>query len=478
MRPGILPAPVLAIVAALALAGCAAAPPAELPQRLSPAHQTLPPMKSFGPADPLPPMRSNADMARDFLELSFFMESGRPIPTLSRFEGPITLRMTGAVPPGAEEELGALLLRLRREAGISVTRLPAAAAAGITVEFLPRRQMQAAVPQAACFVVPRVASWDQFRARRRSPVLDWTTVQQRETVAVFIPSDVTRQEMRDCLHEEVAQAMGPLNDLYRLHDSVFNDDNFQTVLTGFDMLMLRVFNDPALRSGMTAEQVAARLPAILARLNPAGERIAPAGPVPRSPRAWITAVETALGPGRGRAERAAAAGRALDIARQQGWRDARLAFAHFLVGRMARPADAELALAAFLEAGSIYRSLPGGEVHAAHVDMQLAAFALSAGQYQDALTLSTSAQRAAMRTQNAALLSSLQMVQAVALDRLGRPAEARTVRMDSLGWARYGFGTDDRVRNRLAEIEALAPPPAPVTASAGVINGRGPRYME
>ncbi len=46
--------------------------------------------------------------------------------------------------------------------------------------------------------------------------------------------------MRDCLHEELAQALGPLNDLYRLSNSVFNDDNFHSVLTGFDMEMLRL----------------------------------------------------------------------------------------------------------------------------------------------------------------------------------------------------------------------------------------------
>ena len=81
--------------------------------------------------------------------------------------------------------------------------------------------------------------------------------------------------MRDCLHEELAQALGPLNDLYRLSDSVFNDDNMHTVLTGFDMLILRVFYSPALRSGMTRAEVAARLPAILAQLNPAGQSRVP-----------------------------------------------------------------------------------------------------------------------------------------------------------------------------------------------------------
>ena len=50
-------------------------------------------------------------------------------------------------------------------------------------------------------------------------------------MAVFLPGDVSPQEIRDCLHEELAQALGPVNDLYRLTDSVFNDDNFNTVLT-------------------------------------------------------------------------------------------------------------------------------------------------------------------------------------------------------------------------------------------------------
>ena len=59
---------------------------------------------------------------------------------------------------------------------------------------------------------------------------------------------------------------------------------------------------------------------------------------------------------------------------------------------------------------------------------------------------------------NAALAET--MVQAEALDRLGRPDEARVVRLDSLGWARYGFGSDERVRPRLADIAALAPPSA------------------
>ena len=105
-------------------------------------------------------------------------------------------------------------------------------------------------------------------------------------VSLFIPSDASPQEIRDCLHEEFAQGLGPLNDLYRLPNSVFNDDNIHTILTDFDMMVLRATYAPELRSGMTRAEVAARLPAILRRINPAGEGVAyralPQHPAPGS----------------------------------------------------------------------------------------------------------------------------------------------------------------------------------------------------
>ena len=49
------------------------------------------------------------------------------------------------------------------------------------------------------------------------------------------------------------------------------------------------------------------------------------------------------------------------------------------------------------------------------------------------------------------------MLRAEALELNGRSAEARAVRLDSLGWARYGYGADWAVRARLHEITALSP---------------------
>ncbi len=419
----------------------------------------LPPMKQFvqTPAA-IPALRSNAEMAQDFLDLSFRLESGRELPVMSRFEGPVTVRLLGAeTAPSLGPDLARLLSRLRREAGLTITRVPADDAdASITIEVLPRRLLRRYAPSAACFVVPRVSSWEEFLRYRNTDRVDWATLTVRERLAIFLPGDVSPQEGRDCLHEELAQALGPLNDLYRLPDSVFNDDNFHTILTGFDMLMLRAYYAPQLSSGMSREQAARRIRAILARLNPAGERV-PARPVQPSPRAWVKAVEEALGPRTGARQRAAAASRAVEIARQAGLSDTRLAFSYYIWGRLSLSDSPDAALAAFLQAREIYAARPETSVQAAHVSMQLAAFSLSAGQTQAALRLVEDALPAAAQAENAALLATLLLIKAEALEQLGQMREAQAVRLDSLGWARYGFGSDEDVRARVAEISALAP---------------------
>jgi len=58
---------------------------------------------------------------------------------------------------------------------------------------------------------------------------------------------------------------------------------------------------------------------------------------------------------------------------------------------------------------------------------------------------------------NAALLATLMMLRAEALELSGRVSEARMVRLDSLGWARYGYGADWAVRAKLREVGALSP---------------------
>jgi hypothetical protein len=414
----------------------------------------LPAMQAFGGSAGVTAARSNRDIARDFLDLEFRMESGRALPSFSRFDGPITVALTGDVPGTASAELSRLINRFRNEAGIDIRPVAAGENPSITIEFQTRAQMQRVVPMAACFVVPRVQSFAEYKSKRNSGDVDWTTLAVRDHVAIFIPSDTSPQEVRDCLHEELAQAMGPLNDLYHLPDSVFNDDNFNTVLTGFDMLILRLHYAPELRNGMNEAEAAKHLPALLARLNPAGEgrggeghRIAP--------RSWVAAVEGAFGPRSSVGARKSSADRMLSIAMAQGWRDGRLAFSYYAKGRALTVHDPAGAVQNFAEAGRIYRGIAGAGVHAAHVDMQLAAIALSSGQPDQAIQFADRAIPVVKRAENAALLATLMLIKAEALENQGQASQAQALRLDSLGWARYGFGAEHQVRARMSEIAAL-----------------------
>ena len=88
--------------------------------------------------------------------------------------------------------------------------------------------------------------------------------------------------------------------------------------------------------------------------------------------------------------------------------------------------------------------------------VRVAAFALAAGRYAEALALTDRAIPVVERAENAALLSTLLMMRSEANRALGRDTAAREARLDSLGWARYGFGTDAQVRARLSDIAGLA----------------------
>lgn len=447
-----------ALAAALALTACspeAAQGPAlasALVDLAAEASDGLPRMKMPAPRAAPPPLRPNAEMAQDILDLAFALESGRAIPALGRFEGPVRVAVRGPAPPTLGPDLDALLARLRTEAGLDVART--GGPAEIVVEAVPAAALARAVPQAACFVVPGASSWEEFLRLRGTPALDWAAVTVRTRAAVFVPADAAPQELRDCLHEELAQALGPLNDLWRLPDSVFNDDNIHTALTGFDMLAIRALNDPALAPGMDRAAVAGRLPAILARLNPAGERLG-GGSAPAS-AAWVAAIEAALAEGAPPSERRAAAEGAVAAARADGGAG-REGLGLYALGRLQAADDPQAALGTFEAARAAFRRSPLTAIHAAHADVQLAAFALASGDADRVLALTAEALPAAEAEGNAGLLATLLLFRAEALEARGDAAAGRAARLDGLAWARYGFGDAGAVRARLAEVQGLNP---------------------
>jgi hypothetical protein len=445
----------IALMLAMVVNACTPTNSGEVTRAMPILDSSLPPVKVFATGYHAGPIRANNDLALDFIELSFKLESGRELPIFTRFEGPVTVTVVGDQPPSLQHDLTRLLGRLRNEARININQINAPRA-NITINAVPRKEIRKLLPQAACFVAPNVSTLEEYRKARKTRKASWALLRKRERLAIFLPNDVSPQEVRDCLHEELAQSLGPLNDLYRLPDSVFNDDNVHTVLTGFDMLMLRAYYSPQLHNGMSRGQVAATLPHILRDINPRGE-MKSANFATRTPIQWKRAIESALGPASSRGERREGAAEALRIAKAMGWQDQRRAFAHYAMGRVLqreRPKEAQQHYAA---AKRFYTATPGTSLHQAYVATQLAAFAVSQGQGLSALQLIGPHVETARHNENAALLSTLLLLRAEALDLENRPAEAQAVRLDSLGWARYGFGSDWAVRAKLREISSLNP---------------------
>ena len=414
-------------------------------------------MKQFGPAHVSPPTRSNSEIAQDFLDLSFQMETGETLPFMTRFDGPVFVRTIGTAPATLSYDLNALLSRLRKEAGIDIRRVSSTKPANISVSMVPGRQFKHLRPTAACFVVPGVSNWNEYRRLRHDSITNWKILRKRTRMAIFIPDNVSPQEVRDCLNEELAQALGPLNDLFRLPDSIFNDDNYHSILTGFDMLVLRAYYAPELPNGTTRQQAAATLPRILARLNPAGNFASGGAPVSTTPKDWETAIRQTINPAKSHSARRAAAMRAVAIARNHGWADVRTGFSLHKLGRLTLAQNAGLARSAFHEALTIFRGRPEMRLHAAQITMQLAAISLSDGDAQIAINQANSSLPALLQAQDAVTLSMVLMIKAEALDMQNHTAEAREVRLDSLGWARYAFGSKKAALDRLAGISALTP---------------------
>lgn len=444
------------VLCALVLAGCQSAPAPDLPGRLAPDHEmTVMSLPQFGPYRARAPMRANGDLVQDFLDLTFHMESGRALARLTKFEGPITVALAPQPPAALGDELDRLITRLRNEARIDIRRIPDGARAQITITALPQDLIQSALPDAACFVVPNTQSWNDYLRNRNRATLDWAALERRETAAIFLPVDVSPQEMRDCLHEELGQALGPLNDLYHLTDSIFNDDNFHGVLTGHDMLMLAVYNDPRLRNGMSIGDVAQALPALFDQYNPAGRSAPSLGPRQEIARDWINAIEAAMRPRMDADLRLRQAQQAIAIAQNRRLDVAQNAFSHYVTGRLIMARDPEGAAQAFLRARALYQTLPDSDLQLAHIAMHQAALALGANDPARALDLTAQALPAARQAEHGVVLATLYMIRAAAFEARSAPEAARDARAQALIFGRFAYGSDARSLDRLSQIAAL-----------------------
>ncbi len=433
-------------IAAIGLAGCAAVTPREEITSVRFGAVTLP----KGVA------RSNLDLTQDFLDLTFALESGEQLDHLVRYETPVRLYMGSPELAVYQPDLAALLARIRTEAGVDIAQTADPAKAQIRVEAVPAAQIARIFPTAACFIVPGETDWDGFVHRNPAERLRWSDQKALGEAVIFLPPDSTPQDVRDCLNEEITQALGPANDLYRLPDSIWNDDNFYGMATPFDMTILRAIYQPEIHSGMTRAEAAAVVPRVLDRVNPKGRGRPRQKRHPES-KAWATAIEDALQRDAPHNKRLASAQLATQIAAEMRPPDHRLGVSLLTLGRLVLRQDPAAAAADFEQAHALFLRLGGPkDLRAAQAGVHLAALAVGTGQYEVAVQLADRYAPVAIANQNAILLAGLLSIKAEALAELGDLPAAQAARLDSLRWARYGFGdTDGALAREQAQLAAL-----------------------
>jgi len=437
------------LIAAIALAGLAAC--AGTPQ--GPGITSV----RFGAVTlPAGVARSNRTLAEDFLDLTFELESGERLERLLRYERPVRVYVRSDGLGVYRRDLEQLLARLRDEAGLDIAETGDPAEAQIFIEAVPAAQITRIFPTAACFIVPGETDWRGFMRRPPDERLRWPDQATLERAVIFLPLDTTPQDVRDCLNEEITQALGPANDLYRLPDTIWNDDNFHGMATAFDMLILKTLYQPELRSSMSRAQVAAALPNVLARTNPKGRAVAPQWRAPESP-AWNEAIEVALSRDAPRSTRLAAAVDATRIAAAMRPVDHRLGVSLLTAGRLKLRRDPVAAAEDFAQAYRLFIDRFGVEdVRTAQAGVHLAALAVRTGQFDLAIELADRHLPTARAGQNAILVAGLLSIKSEALLGLGEAEAAQATRLDSLRWARYGFGdVDGALAREQAQIAAL-----------------------
>ncbi len=393
--------------------------------------------------------RSNAQIVQDFLDLAFSLESGGQVFGLLRYEGPVRVYLAPGRLDPYRRDLADVVTRLRAEAGIDISVVRSPTAAQIIIEGVPFREIQREAPGAACFVKAGETGWRDFRRKPDRARTRWTEQQQLSRAAIFIASDIPPQDIRSCLNEEIAQALGPANDLYRLADSVFNDDNTHVLLTSFDMTVLRALYDDGLRSGLTRGAVARRLPAILSRVNPRGEGAGRTGGVAED-ALWNGEIARALTRLNPASDRLRAANRAVERGGRLQPVDHRLAVALMTRARLIKDSNPQQADNDYSRAYKILgRQVGSTNLRTAQAALHVALGALERRDIRTALDLSTRAIPVAQRHQDAILLSSLYGIQSRALQARGDLPASREARLKYLQWARFAYG-DGRGR-RLAQ---------------------------
>ncbi len=313
----------------------------------------------------------NASLARVFASLAFDMEWGDRREGLVRYEAPVAVGLDGDWPAPQVAFLRDYLATMAHQAGIVIGL--ADGPANLHVRLVPGSRFERLLPTAYCVVAQGDVAWQDF-ALKPSDFGGTALARARriDQMTIFIPDHAPPYMVRNCLLEEIPQALGLANDLYGLGSSIFNDDAAHLWPTKLDYLMLRVLYDPALATGMSRRRAEAEAGAVLARVNPAGNG-APSLPAlqQRALGDWPDLMRQVFSRDATPARQKQDARRALDLIETMAPQSAQHCHTLVTAGRVFSSEDPVRALALFDEARRVCDAAHGvSDIRHARIDLE------------------------------------------------------------------------------------------------------------
>lgn len=395
--------------------------------------------------------RSNSDIADDFVELVFRNEQGGTRQHLSRWDEPIRVSLANPSLGAYAPFLDSFLARLNDSAGVDIQRA-SYGEANLHIRMVEPEEMRRSLASAFCVVVPANAEWREFATSSDAARFRWSNKTALKEATVFIPADAVPFEVRLCLMEEITQALGPGNDMFRLADSIFNDDNAHSAPTSFDMLVLRTLYDERMQAGMSEAEARQTALAVLSDVNPVGATIASAEVDTDADSAWRRLMVLSFDRRFTLQERESFARQALVRAKSFPEGDHRLPFSRYRLALAVtddRPQEAETMLRLAID--EYERMLGDDDIRVASARLYYAKQLNRRDDHAQALDELNAALPVLAAHESENRIAEALKEKHDALYGLGRDDEAIDAAILSLDWSLYALGPDF---GDLAEIRA------------------------
>jgi hypothetical protein len=388
----------------------------------------------------------NASLARLFTSLSHDTEWGARRQHLVRYEVPVSVGMEGPAAARHFDFLDGFLGQIGRNSGVAIARN--SGPENLHIRLVGTAKFNKLLPTAFCVVAQGDVSWEAFADNPSHHGAQALLAAERiSQMTIFIPETAPPYLVRNCLLEEIPQALGLANDLYGLGSSIFNDDAAHLWPTKLDYLMLRVLYAPEMVTGLDRRETEARALVVLNRINPTGIN---APPLPllrqRSLGDWPELIQRVFSRDASEREIRDYAQRALTIVEAYAPMSAQHCHTLITAGRVLSRPEPERALQLFGQARRVCDSAHGvSDVRHARIKLETACALLRLDRYGEVIAVAEAIWPVLAAHGQDERLAALYTMQSDALAAIepGSP-RAKSAAKLAAGWNAYALGPGRR----------------------------------